>query len=191
MQRISENIIEGSWNLGEFLTTDLLASPIRRMINRDAMRAGIDLGNPRRSVASLFGSCGMGAALGSILGPPGGILGGLLGYIVALGSDYEGDRIENFHDAEVTTLYIFELKAFQIAAEATQDLVTEEIWAEICDEIDYEIEGLTELPDPPESLDDTLALMFEVVGESIRRVDFEAYLEFFTAYEDARLELGL
>ncbi len=63
--------------------------------------------------------------------------------------------------------------------------------AEICEEIDYEIEDLTEMSDPPESLDDTLVLMFEVVGESIRRVDFKAYLEFFTAYEDARWELGL
>jgi len=33
--------------------------------------------------------------------------------------------------------------------------------------------------------------MFDVVGESIKRVDLKAYLEFFTAYEDARLELGL
>jgi hypothetical protein len=133
----------------------------------------------------------MGAALSAILGPPGGIVGGLLGYVVALGSDYEGDRIENFHDAEEATLYIFELKACQIAAEATQDIVTGEIWAEICEEIDYEIASLSEMPDPPESLDDAVDLMFKVVGESIRRVDFETYLEFFTAYEEARWELGV
>jgi len=193
MSRFGEDTIRGLGNMGEFFTADLLTSPIRRMINRDAERAGIDLRNPSRSLASILGSCGMGAALGAVLGPPGGILGGLLGYVVAIGSDYEGDNPENAYDSgtEEAALYILELKAFQIAAEATQDLVTVEIWAEICEEIDYEIEGLTEMPDPPVSLDDTLALMFEIVGESIRRVDFEAYLEFFTAYEDARWELGL
>jgi hypothetical protein len=133
----------------------------------------------------------MGAALGSVLGPPGGILGGLLGYVVALGSDYEGNRVENFHDAEDAALYILELKAFQIAAEATQDLVTREIWAEICEEIDYELEGLSKMPDLPESLDEAIELMFEAIGETIRRVDFKAYLKFFTAYEEVRWELGL
>jgi len=34
-------------------------------------------------------------------------------------------------------------------------------------------------------------MQIEVVGESIKRVDFEAYLEFYTAYEEARWELGL
>ena len=180
MSWIDKDALDHFWDLGDLLTTDLITSPIRRMMNRDAEQAGIDLCNPRRKIASLLGSCGMGAALGAVLGPPGGILGGLLGYIVALGSDYEGDRIENFHDAELATLYIFELKAFHIAAEATQDLVTEEIWAEICDEIDCEVEGLSEMP---KSLDDAVDLILEVVGESIRRVDFKAYLEFFTAYE--------
>jgi hypothetical protein len=33
--------------------------------------------------------------------------------------------------------------------------------------------------------------MSEIVGECIRRVNFEAYLEFFAAYEEARLELDL
>jgi len=133
----------------------------------------------------------MGAALSAVLGPPGGILGGLLGYVVAVGSDYGGDKPEGALDSEEAALYILELKAFQIAAEVTQDLATPQTWAEICEEIDYEIEGLSEMPDPPGSLYDALTLMFEVVGKSIRRVDFEAYLEFFAAYEEARWELGL
>lgn len=191
MYRTGEDLNVNISDLGDFLSADLLTSPIRRMINRDAKRAGIDLRNPRRSIASLFGSCGMGAALGAVLGPPGGILGGLLGYVVAIGSDYEGDRPEYARDDEEAVIYILELKAFQIAAETTQDLITEEIWTEICDEIDYEIEGLFKMPEPPESLDDVVDLIFEVVGESIRRIDFEAYLEFFTAYEEARWELGL
>ena len=192
MYRTGEDLIADISDLGDFLASDLLTSPIRRMINRDAKRAGIDVHNPRRSIASLFSSCGMGAALGAALGPPGGILGGLLGYVVAIGSDYEGDNLENTHgsDTEEAAQYILELKAFQIAAEATQDLVTREIWAEICDEINYEIEDLSDMPDPAESLDDAVVqLMFDIVSESIKRVDFTAYLEFFTAYEEARWEL--
>jgi hypothetical protein len=131
--------------------------------------------------------------LGAVLGPPGGILGGLLGYVVAIGSDYEGDNLGNTHDSDTgeAALYNLELKAFQIAAEATQDLVTEEIWTEICDKIDYEIAGINEMPNPPESLDDAIELVFDLVSKSIKRVDFTAYLEFLTAYEDARLELAL
>jgi hypothetical protein len=67
----------------------------------------------------------------------------------------------------------------------------EETWADICEEVEYESEGLSEMPDSPESLDDALTLMFEVVDESIRRVDFEAYSVFTMAYEEARLELGI
>jgi len=135
----------------------------------------------------------MGAALGAVLGPPGGILGGLLGYVVAIGSDYRGNNPENVRDSctEKAALYILELKAFQVAAEATQDLVTGELWAEICEEIEYEIEGLSEIPNPLESLYDAVDLMFEVIGDSIRQVDFEAFLEFFTVYEEARHKLGL
>jgi len=191
MYRTGEDLIVNLSDLGGFLGADLLTSPIRRMINRDAERAGIDLCNPHRAVASILGSCGMGAALGAILGPPGGILGGLLGYVVAIGSNYDGDNPKSSRGMEEATQYLLELKAFQIAAEATQDLVTGEIWAEICEEVEYEIEGLSEMPDSPESLNDALTLMFEIVGESIRRVNFEAYLEFFTTYEEARWELGL
>jgi len=191
MSWINKDTFDCFWDLGDLLTTDLITSPIRQMISRDAERAGIDLSNPRRSVASFLGSCSMGAALGAVLGPPGGILGGLLGYVVSIGSDYEGVRPENVRADEETAIYILELTALQIAAETIQDLITEESWAEICEEIDYEIEGLSEMPEQPDSLDDAIDLMSEIVGECIRRVDFEAYLEFFTAYEEARWELGL
>lgn len=69
--------------LGEVLTSNLVTSPIRRMIDRDAEQAGIDTHNPCRSVARFLGSCGMATALGAFLEPPGGILGGFLGYVVA------------------------------------------------------------------------------------------------------------
>jgi len=104
MRCFGENSFQSIGNIGEIFAADLLTSPIRRMINRDAKRAGIDVRNSRRSIASLFSSCGMGVALGAVLGPPGGIL----GYVVAIGSDYEGDNIENTHDSdtEETVLYI-------------------------------------------------------------------------------------
>jgi hypothetical protein len=190
MFQCRENPINFIGDMGEVLASDLISSPIRRVINRDAEREGIDLRNPRRSVASLLGSCGMGVALGAVLGPPGGILGCLFGYVVALGSAFEGDRPEYAQDEEAA-IYIRELKAFQIAVETTQNLVTKEIWAEICEEIDYEFEGLSKMPELPESLDDAVDLIFEVVGESVKQVDFEAYLEFFTAYEEAKWKLGL
>jgi len=194
MYHFGENPFQAIGDIGEILSTDLFTSPIRRLINRDAERAGIDLHNPSRSVASLLGSCSMGAALGAVLGPPGGILGGLLGYVVAIGSDYEGDGPKNTKDSDTekaAALYILELKAFQIAAEVVQDYVDEETWAEICDEIRYELESVSTISDPPESLDNALELMLEVIAESIKRVDFEIYLEFFTVYEEARHELGL
>ena len=77
MSWINEDTYGGFWDLGDFLTTDLVTLPIRRMINRDAERHGINLRNPCRSVASLLGSCGLGGALGVVLGFPGGILGAL------------------------------------------------------------------------------------------------------------------
>jgi len=191
MSWINEDTYGGFWDLGDFLATDLITLPIRRMINRDAECAGIDLHNPRRSVAGLLSSCSMGAALGAILGPPGGILGGLLGYAVAIGSHYEGDQPESAGDAEETARYILELKALQIAAEVIQDYTEAETWTEICEEIGYEIESLSAMLDPPESLDDALTLMFESISECIRRVDFEAYSVFTMVYEEARWELGL
>jgi hypothetical protein len=191
MSWINEDTYSGFWDLGGFFGTDLLTSPFRRMIRSDAERAGIDLHNPSRSVASLLGSCGMGAALGSILGPPGGILGGLLGYAIAIGSQYEGDQTETIRDAEATALYILELKALQIAVEVIQGYTDVETWAEICEEVGYDIEDLFATYDPYESLENSVILMFEVVSKSIRRIDLEAYLEFFSAYEEARWELGL
>ncbi len=77
---------------------------------------------------------------------------------------------------------ILESKVFQIAAEATQNLVTGEIWFEICEEIDYEIDGLSEMPDPFESLNDAVDLMFDIVSESIVRVDFEVHSVFTMIY---------
>jgi len=193
MKHLSEDAFQNFGYIGEFLSADLLTSPIRRIIHRDAERVGIDLSNPRRSFSSLLGSCGMGAALGAVLGPPGGLIGSLFGYVVAIGSHYEGDKPTNTDDSytEEAVLYILELKAFQIAAEKTQDLVAEEIWADICEEIDYAIETLSEVPDPPESLDDAIELLFDIVSESIKRVDFTAYMEFFTAYDETRWEFCL
>ena len=66
---------------------------------------------------------------------------------------------------EEADLYLLEFKAFQVAAEITRDLVKKDIWAEICEEIDNEIESLSEMPDFLESLDDALTLMFIMVWE--------------------------
>jgi hypothetical protein len=191
MSWINEDTYSGFWDLGEYLGTDLLTSPIRRMIRRDAERHGIDLGNPRRSVASLLGSCGMGAAFGAVLGPPGGILGGLLGYVMAIGSDYEGDRdIESSRYMEEKAKYYLELKALQIAAEVFQDYLDDETWAGICDEIGYEIDTLA-LHYTPESLDDALSMMFEAVSDGIERVDVELCSFFVMVHDQVRYELGL
>jgi hypothetical protein len=89
MSRFGENTIRGLGYMEEFFTTDLLTSSIRRLIDRDAKRAGVNLHNSRRTVASLLGSSAMGATLGAVLGPPGSILGGLFGYVIAIGSEYE------------------------------------------------------------------------------------------------------
>ena len=53
MSCINEGTYGGLWDLGNFLGTDMITSPIRRIINRDAERAGIDLTNPRRSAVRL------------------------------------------------------------------------------------------------------------------------------------------
>jgi len=189
MHQFRENTIQAFGEAGEFLTADLITSPIRRLINCDAERAGIDLHNSRRTVASLLGSGGMGAALGAVLGPPGSLLGGLFGYVAAIGSEYEGDRIENDVDTEEAALYVLELKTLQIAAEVLQDNIDAETWDEICEEIEYETERLSAMPDPPESLDDTVDLMFDIVSEGIAIVDYEAYTIFLTAYNEACREL--
>ncbi|MFH2002345.1 MAG: hypothetical protein ABIK28_21920 [Planctomycetota bacterium] len=90
---------------------------------------------------------------------------------------------------EESVQYLLELIALQVAADLTRDLVTKEIWADISVEIDYEMETFPDMPDPADSLDDAADLMFDIVGESIVRVDFEAYSVFATALEEARWEL--
>ena len=131
MYQLGKNVFQALGEVGDFLVSDLLTSPIRRLINRDAMRAGIDFHNPHRSAASLLSSCGMGTALGFVLGPAGGIFGGLLGYVIAVGSSYEGDQTENVNDSEEVAQYILEFKAIEITvgfqfsrqiAEASPDL---------------------------------------------------------------------
>jgi hypothetical protein len=63
---------------------------------------------------------------------------------------------------------ILELKAFRIAAETTQDLVSKEIRVETCEEVDHEIEGLSDMPEQPESLDDAVDLISEYNNEQRR-----------------------
>ena len=170
-----ENAFEGLQNLGDFLASDIVTSPIRRMIDREAEHAGIDARNPRRFLARFLGSCGMATALGSVLGPPGGVLGGLLGYVVATGSDYEGDQPRTVHESEEEAQYLLELKALQIAAEVTESLVDKETWNEICDEVCDEIDRMSDYSDLTRSLDSAVDLMIEIVTDVIRRVDFEAH----------------
>ena len=43
MSWIDKDALDRFWDLGDFLTSDLISSPIRQMISRDAERAGIDL----------------------------------------------------------------------------------------------------------------------------------------------------
>jgi hypothetical protein len=69
--------------------------------------------------------------------------------------------------------------------------VDAENWAEICDEVRYEIETLTVLHDPPEFMEDTFSLMFEAVNDGIGRVDFVLCSVFVMVYEEARCELGI
>ena len=64
MRQSGEDLLFNLCNMGGYLGTDLLTSPIRRMMNRDAEQVGIDPCNPRQKIASLLGSCGMGVALG-------------------------------------------------------------------------------------------------------------------------------
>jgi hypothetical protein len=190
MRWIDDENLTGLGDLVDFLPPGPITFPIRRLIKSDAERAGIDIHNPCRSVASLLGSCGMATALGAFLGPPGGILGGLLGYVVAMGSDYEGDRPKSAYSAEEEALYLLELKAFQIAAEVTESLVDRETWDDICEVVCDEINMMADYFDQPKSLSSTIVLL-EVVSESIRDVDVEAHFLFTTAYEAAREEIGL
>ena len=191
MLKIGENALGGLGDLGNSIPSAPITFPIRCLIKRDAERAGIDTHNPRRSVARFLGSCGMATALGAFLGPPAGILGGLLGYVVATGSDYEGDRPKNARKAEEEAIYLAELEALQIAAEITESLVDRDTWNKICEGICDEIESRSAIPDRVESLDDAATMMFEIVGESIRQVDPEVYSIFKTVYIEERWELGL
>jgi len=133
----------------------------------------------------------MATAVDAFLGPPAGILGGLLGYVVATGSDYEGDRPKNARKAEEEAMYLAELEALQIAAEITESLVSRETWNEICDEICDEIDGMSDYQDQPKSWRSAVGLMIEVVNEGIRNVDYEAYLVFTTAFEAVGRQIDL
>ena len=133
----------------------------------------------------------MAKALGSGLRPPGRILGGILRYVVATGSDNEGDLPEIGRAVEEEAMYLLELKALQVAAEITEFLVDRETWNEICDEICDEIDGMSDHQDQPKSWRSAVGLMIEVVNEGIRNVDYEAYLVFTTAFEAVGRQIDL
>lgn len=130
----------------------------------------------------------MATALGFVLGAPGGVLGGLLGYVVATGSDYEGDRV---HNSEAEAWYLLELEALRIAAEVTESLVGQATWDEICNKINDELEILSAISDPLKTSDlaNIITRMSETVGERIQEVDLEAHSIFNLLHEEARRNL--
>ncbi len=191
MSWIENKILSGLGDMGDFIPSAPITFPIRYLMRRDAERSGIDTHNPRRSLASCLASVGMSAALAATLGSPGGILGGLLGYVLAMGSNYKGDRHKIACKVEEEVMYLAELEALQIAAEITESFVDRETWNEICKEIYNEIEGMSNYLDQPKSLSSAVDVMIEVVYGSIKNIDYEAHLVFSTSYEEAKQEISL
>jgi hypothetical protein len=129
-------------DLGGFLASDFITSPIRRLVRRDAERAGIDLDNPRRSVATLFGSSALGAVFGTILGPIGSILGSLLGYVMALGSTYEREAAPLGDDTGDEALGLLEHQAFGPCVDVLESQSSGGECQEVCDDFTEEIDDI-------------------------------------------------
>jgi hypothetical protein len=186
----SDEAFGGYWDRGDSIDPDLVCYPIKKMIERDARRAGIDIDNPLHSVASMLGGGFMSAVLGSFMGPFGAILGGLFAHVAAMGTPMIGDR-QGGYDAEEEAWYALKLKAVGVAVEVTKEHTTRDTWNRISDEVQETIQRVIRSHDDPGSLRAAWPIMFDAITDSIREVDYDVYRNFMDVYETASSELGV
>lgn len=191
MSDYKDDAFGGLWDLGEVVAPDAITYPIRRLIRRDAEKAGIDMRNPVRSVAQIIASGLMGATLLPFLGPFGALAGGLLGYTIATGASYPGDKSRSQRESEDEAWYALKLKAVSIAVEAAKAHTTDRTWSAIQNEVFSTIDYIQETNPDARSLRHACSIMLDPVFNSIRRVDGNVYREFINVFQAAERELGL
>ncbi|KAA3610670.1 MAG: hypothetical protein DWQ05_21880 [Calditrichaeota bacterium] len=187
MSLIKNNSFGGMWDLGEFLSPNLIMAPIKQIIKNDAKKSGIDLRNPNRILAAAVGSTFMGTALGSFLGPIGAILGSLLGYTVATGAKYPDD-IEN---SNKSVKYLLRLKALSLAVEIMKEHTTPKKWNKINDSVNRAIDNLERKNPHLNATCMNFDLVVSSLMNAIRVVDNSVYSSFIRVYTTARKELGV
>ena len=187
----NDDAFGGYWDQGGSISADLISYPIKKLIERDARRAVIDLDNPLHSVASLIGGGFMSTVLGSFMGPFGAILGGLIGHVAAMGTHMIGDRNVSELDPEEEAWYTLKLKAVGIAVEVTKEHTSRDTWNQIIDEVRDTINEVIRTHDDPGSLRDVWPIMFNAVTDAIKEIDYDVYQGFMEVYETASDELGV
>jgi hypothetical protein len=187
LARTSDPAFGGEWDSGQFVVDQLLSLPISQMLRDDAKRAGIDLSNPRRSVAALLASGLMGTVVGNFLGPFGSLVGGLLGESLALTAKYPGDRDAEQRRRERQAAVALRVKALQIASEVTKDHVSAARWNSIVDEYQRRVDSLG---DSTSTEEEALEIAERIISGSMRAAGHDVYANFDKVYAAARRELG-
>jgi len=181
----------GFWDLGDEILTDLISFPIKAMIKRDARRAGIDLDNPRRKMATAVSSIFMTAALGTFLGPFGAILGGALGFATAIGAEYPDDKKPGEREAEDQALCALKLKAFGTAAEIMKEHTTRDTWNDLADEVNGTIKRLQKQNPRVSSPSKSFDIYEKEIVRAIEQCDYNVYRNFMKVYQEARIVVGV
>jgi len=177
----------GQWDLGQSVIEQLLSYPISHKIRQDAERAGIDMSNPRRSIAALLVSSFMSISLGAFLGPFMGMIGGLMGEAVAIASTYPGDRAREEKRREELAFITLEVKAIGTALEVTKEHVSKETWNAIVDEYQNRVDRLGNMKATER---EAIQIGKDIIFNSVYSVDKNVYWNFNKVYQTAKKALG-
>lgn len=188
MSNYGSNFAGGNWDLGGFITEQILAYPVSRMISNVASESGIDMHNPVRSVVSFLASGFMGSFIGSFLGPFGGLIGGLLGETLAVSGSYPGDWSSNEWEQRRKAEVILKVKALAMASEMTRDNVSSQTWNAIVDQFEGRVNALGSRMSTEQ---EALGIAEDIICSSIRSVNYDVYQNFMTAYWEIKRQLGV
>jgi hypothetical protein len=168
-----------AWDLGGYVSGEVISWPIRRYLESELRREGIDPGNWRRQAATMSAGA-IGTLVASIAGGPLGFLVGLLGTAAALGARYPGDHESATRDLE----YTMALAAARVATEALEAHVSTDTWNEVCDAVKATV-------DRHASSNPSVERIISLTHDAIAGVNRNAADQWLQVYRAASRELDL
>lgn len=143
----------GKWDEGGEIIEDIIFQFIKKYINNELKKAGLDPDNWRRQAARM-GATAIGVFVSSIAGGPVGFLVGLLGYLISSNTEYPEDK----ERAVKNTLF---LQAGGIATKALENSVSRSTWGDIVDEVHYTVK---KHKDSKPGIERSISLIHDAIG---------------------------